>query len=30
VNPNKIIVNENDRLGGLAAWFSTRVKVYKA
>jgi len=29
-NPNEIIVNENDRLGGLAAWFSTRVKVYKA
>jgi len=29
VNPNEIIANENDRLGGLAAWFSTRVKVYK-
>jgi anaerobic selenocysteine-containing dehydrogenase len=30
VNPNEILVNENDRLGGLAAFFSTRVKVYKA
>ncbi|MEE9457759.1 MAG: molybdopterin-dependent oxidoreductase [bacterium] len=30
VNPNSIIVNEHDHLGGLAAWFSTRVKVYKA
>lgn len=30
VNPNHIIANEHDRLGGLAAWFSTRVRVYKA
>ncbi|MDP2948828.1 MAG: molybdopterin dinucleotide binding domain-containing protein, partial [Chloroflexota bacterium] len=30
VNPNRILVNEADRLGGLAAFFSTRVKVYKA
>ena len=30
VNPNEILVNENDRLGGLAAFFSTRVKVYRA
>jgi len=30
VNPNEILVNENDRLGGLAGFFSTRVKVYKA
>jgi len=30
VNPNTIIANEHDRSGGLAAWFSTRVKVYKA
>ena len=30
VNPNEILVHENDRLGGLAAFFSTRVKVYKA
>jgi len=29
-NPNWIIVNEMDHLGGLAAFFSTRVKVYKA
>ncbi len=29
VNPNEILVHENDRLGGLAAFFSTRVKVYK-
>ncbi|HXH14022.1 MAG TPA: molybdopterin-dependent oxidoreductase [Alphaproteobacteria bacterium] len=30
VNPNVILVNETDHLGGLAAFFSTRVKVYKA
>lgn len=30
INPNEITANEHDRLGGLAAWFSTRVKVYKA
>jgi thiosulfate reductase/polysulfide reductase chain A len=30
VNPNDILVHENDRLGGLAAFSSTRVKVYKA
>ncbi len=30
VNPNEILVHENDHLGGLAAFFSTRVKVYKA
>jgi molybdopterin-containing oxidoreductase family iron-sulfur binding subunit len=30
VNPNEILVHENDRLGGLAGFFSTRVKVYKA
>jgi len=30
VNPNEILVNETDFLGGLAAFFSTRVKVYKA
>ncbi len=30
VNPNAILVNETDHLGGLAAFFSTRVKVYKA
>jgi anaerobic selenocysteine-containing dehydrogenase len=30
VNPNELLVHENDRLGGLAAFFSTRVKVYKA
>jgi len=30
VNPNHILVHENDRLGGLAAFSSTRVKVYKA
>jgi len=29
-NPNWIIAKEYDRLGGLAAWFSTRVKIYKA
>lgn len=29
-NPNSIIVNEKDNLGGLAAAFSTRVRVYKA
>jgi anaerobic selenocysteine-containing dehydrogenase len=29
-NPNWILVNEMDHLGGLAAFFSTRVKVYKA
>ncbi|MFQ6016211.1 MAG: molybdopterin dinucleotide binding domain-containing protein, partial [Anaerolineae bacterium] len=28
-NPNWLVVNEYDRLGGTAAWFSTRVKVYK-
>lgn len=28
-NPNEIIANEHDNLGGLAAWFSTRVKIYK-
>jgi anaerobic selenocysteine-containing dehydrogenase len=27
-NPNWILVNEKDRLGGLAAFFSTRVRVY--
>jgi anaerobic selenocysteine-containing dehydrogenase len=30
VNPNEILVHENDRLGGLAAFFSTRVRVYRA
>ncbi len=30
VNPNEILVHENDRLGGLAGFFSTRVKVYRA
>jgi len=30
VNPNEILVHENDRLGGLAAFFSTRVRVYWA
>ncbi|MBI2153365.1 MAG: molybdopterin-dependent oxidoreductase [Candidatus Rokubacteria bacterium] len=30
VNPNEILVHENDRLGGLAGFFSTRVRVYKA
>jgi len=30
VNPNQILANEIDHLGGLAAFFSTRVKVYKA
>lgn len=30
VNPNEILVHENDRLGGLAGFFSTRVKVSKA
>jgi len=29
-NPNEILVNETDYLGGLAAFFSTRVKVRKA
>ncbi len=29
-NPNEIIANEHDNLGGLAAWFSTKVKIYKA
>ncbi len=29
-NPNWILVNEADRLGGLAAFFSTRVRVYRA
>lgn len=29
-NPNWALVNETDHLGGLAAFFSTRVKVYKA
>lgn len=29
-NPNWILVNETDHLGGLAAFFSTRVKIYKA
>lgn len=29
-NPNRILVNEKDRLGGLAAFFSTRVRVYPA
>ncbi len=29
-NPNWIIVDESDRLAGTAAWFATRVKVYKA
>ena len=28
-NPNEIIANEYDHLGGLAARFATRVKVYK-
>jgi anaerobic selenocysteine-containing dehydrogenase len=30
VNPNEILVHDNDRLGGLAAFSSTRVKVYRA
>lgn len=30
VNPNAILYSENDRLGGLAAFSATRVKVYKA
>ncbi len=30
VNPNHLIANEKDLLGGTTAWFSTRVKVYKA
>jgi anaerobic selenocysteine-containing dehydrogenase len=30
VNPNEILVHENDRLGGLAGFSSTRVKVYPA
>ncbi|MBI4331944.1 MAG: molybdopterin-dependent oxidoreductase [Chloroflexi bacterium] len=29
-NPNHIIANEKSNLGGLAAYFATRVKVYKA
>jgi anaerobic selenocysteine-containing dehydrogenase len=29
-NPNWIIANENEKLSGIAAWSSTRVKVYKA
>lgn len=29
-NPNEILASETDHLGGLAAFFSTRVKVYKA
>lgn len=29
-NPNEILANETDHLGGLAAFFSTRVRVYKA
>ncbi|MFQ6057291.1 MAG: molybdopterin-dependent oxidoreductase [Anaerolineae bacterium] len=29
VNPNWLIINAYNRLGGTAAWFSTRVKVYK-
>jgi molybdopterin-containing oxidoreductase family iron-sulfur binding subunit len=29
-NPNWILVNEYDYLGGTAAFFSTRVKVYRA
>ena len=29
-NPNEILVNETDHLGGLAAFFSTRVKIRKA
>lgn len=28
-NPNWIVVNEADLLGGLAGWFSTRVRIYK-
>lgn len=30
VNPNSIIANEHDNLGGLASFSSTRVKIYKA
>ncbi|MBI2165338.1 MAG: molybdopterin-dependent oxidoreductase [Chloroflexi bacterium] len=29
-NPNWVLVNEADLLGGLAAFFSTRVRIYKA
>ncbi|MBI4338443.1 MAG: molybdopterin-dependent oxidoreductase [Chloroflexi bacterium] len=29
-NPNWVLVNEADILGGLAAFFSTRVRIYKA
>ena len=29
-NPNRVLVNEADLLGGLAAFFSTRVRVYRA
>ncbi|MBI4200236.1 MAG: molybdopterin-dependent oxidoreductase [Chloroflexi bacterium] len=29
-NPNRILVNESDFLGGLAAFFSTRVRIYRA
>lgn len=29
-NPNDIIAKENDQLGGNAAWFSTRVRIYLA
>ena len=29
VNPNEITAKEYDNLGGLQAWYSTRVKVYK-
>ncbi|MFQ5826858.1 MAG: molybdopterin dinucleotide binding domain-containing protein, partial [Dehalococcoidia bacterium] len=28
-NPNRIIANEYEHLGGLAAWSSTRVRIYK-
>ncbi|MBI3001870.1 MAG: molybdopterin-dependent oxidoreductase [Deltaproteobacteria bacterium] len=30
VNPNEILVHENDLLGGLAGFFSTRVRLYRA
>jgi len=29
-NPNWVVANETDHLGGLAAFFSTRVRVYRA
>lgn len=29
-NPNWVVANESDQLAGIAAWFSTRVKIYKA